>query len=130
MSYEGSCNSPLLLLTNLIGNTCLPLTHFTLFLKLPIKLRLIIWRLTTPDPCVIIQYRSRKIKSRFVYKRKVPPVLHTCAESRTEFLDTGTTTKENRIVYSLQFRSERLRCSPVFLSFQIDSFWLSQGPPL
>lgn len=64
---------------------------FTYFPQLPIELRIKIFGYAIPPPCTIQprQYNGRfhmKPSERWTYQRKPPALLHTCRESRAEYL--------------------------------------------
>ncbi|KAE8452549.1 hypothetical protein EG329_000452 [Mollisiaceae sp. DMI_Dod_QoI] len=105
------------------------LDKFTLFPKLPLELRLIIWALVAPAPAIIIQRKSTVKGRRFHFSRAVPTVLHVCRESRMEYLETGSSdeTLERRRaahpLYKLYFRNRSKKSAGVYMDMDIDSFW-------
>lgn len=61
---------------------------FTLFSKLPIELRLEIWKLTYPGPRVLVIKGERDKKGlltrHWLAHARIPVALQTCSESRLE----------------------------------------------
>ncbi|CZR66216.1 uncharacterized protein PAC_16117 [Phialocephala subalpina] len=114
-----------------------PLTEFTLFPKLPIELRLLIWAFAAPAPATVAQRYSHvgSMKgNRWTYLDRaggVPALLHACQDSRKEYLeDDGE--------YDVEATVVRRRGHPVYksiltlgiehrggayISTDIDSFW-------
>jgi len=70
--------------SRVMENTTLSFPHFP---QLPKELRLRIWGLALPGPCIITQvWNQAKAQCEFV--RNIPAVLHASSEARVEFLRT------------------------------------------
>src|SRR4051794_722955 len=71
-------------------------TTFHPFPRLPLELRLRIWRLTVPKPCIIFCGQTAPISSGVCYRHEEGGITDTfnavvkaCRESREEFLHVG-----------------------------------------
>lgn len=63
------------------------LTAFTVFMSLPVELRLKIWKYLLPDPRILpIHYNRRSFQ--YTSDSAPPVLLHICPESRDFFLET------------------------------------------
>jgi hypothetical protein len=93
----------------------------------PIEIRLKIWRLNAPEPCVVTQAQAvmgYKPLHTIMVSRPTPAVLHACNESRNEFL-----CKNNAPV---SLNKDRARYRPFFedregkkiFSFEVDALHL------
>lgn len=85
-----------------------PFTEFTLFPKLPIELRLLIWSFATPEPAIVVQRKSSFKGRRFFFDRPVPAILQANQESRNEFIESEPD-KKNKLPKAAQLRLERHR---------------------
>ncbi|KUJ13509.1 uncharacterized protein LY89DRAFT_687579 [Mollisia scopiformis] len=91
-----------------------------------------IWAFASPEPAFVAQVKSRKVGRRYHQLREIPAVLHTCRESRNEFLETDDpndiSLQRRRLahpVYKLHFRegSTRNGLRGRFMSSDTDTFW-------
>lgn len=111
-----------------------PLTEFTLFPKLPIELRIIIWGFETPEPAYVTQVmsKSKSIKRRLHYIHSVPAVLQVCQESRNKFLAAAP--KDQSLqrqqrghpvykIYSSGGRTRNETGRGFYMSAEVDTFW-------
>ncbi|CZR59336.1 uncharacterized protein PAC_09228 [Phialocephala subalpina] len=66
-------------------------SEFTLFPKLPIELRLLVWTLAAPAPTTIVQRKSSVKGRSYFFDRPVPAFLQACRESRvvTEYKEVS-----------------------------------------
>ncbi|KAF8856438.1 hypothetical protein BDZ45DRAFT_476494 [Acephala macrosclerotiorum] len=113
-----------------------PLNEFLLFPKLPLELRLMVWTLAAPEAATVAQRKSRVKGRGWRYLRPdgVPALLHTCKESRYEYLETETDDKEAKSeiesrrrkhpIYKLCFRDEDPKSAGAYMSMDIDTFWV------
>ncbi|KAH8792136.1 hypothetical protein F5882DRAFT_460140 [Hyaloscypha sp. PMI_1271] len=101
-------------------------TYFHLFPKLPPELRLKIWRLNSPEPCVITQLEplnGYKPLHTIMASRPTPAVLHSCQESRNEFIcGNNDPINANRPRYRPFFEDGSGK--KVFFSFEVDALHL------
>jgi hypothetical protein len=81
-------------------------TKFTLFPRLPLEIRLNIWRYLEPAP-ILIKLRMNEVGS-YRYVRPVPALLQICRETRTEYT-THVNDSKNHITYTF---CEELRAWP------------------
>lgn len=116
-----------------------PFSEFTLFSKLPLELRLLVWSFATPEPAIIVQRKSRVKGRRFFFDRPVPAILQACRESRNEFIEIepDKRNKELRLaqqaslnrrrrehpVYKLYFRNKSKMSGGAYFSAAIDALF-------
>lgn len=102
------------------------LRRFKLFPKLPVEIRVMIWRLCLPGPRVVdIRMRKKSIPttigeilgvSRFISSVDHPVILHVCSESRS------IARQHYRLSFPKKTKAER---SPpkIYIDFSIDTIW-------
>lgn len=108
------------------------ITTFSSFRKLPAELRIKIWGLAQPDGAVVYQHDGGQNGLKYV--RRIPGVLHACAESRHEYLerdnDNDKTKRDRKSrghpVYTLSFRTRRMRGPATYFCAEIDTLWATQ----
>ncbi|CZR52581.1 uncharacterized protein PAC_02458 [Phialocephala subalpina] len=117
-SSEGAGAPPTALFANNTSHFTTPTsahTHpeskpeFIYFTKVPTEVRQMIWALVAPEPAVVVQARSRNPGRQFHYIRSggVPAVLHTCQESRAEYIQTDDPKEADAL-------ARRRRAHPVY----------------
>ena len=101
---------------------------FHLFPRLPIEIRLRIWKLAGPKPVIVKQAKALGYKPLYtiMHPRPTPAVLHVCQESRKEFLyreDEAANEGKNHALYRQAFPSTNgLMCH---FSFEVDTLHLT-----
>ena len=110
--------------SNLPG--CLGVSGLKLTFVQPLELRLKIWRLNSPEPCVITQLEplnGYKPLHTIMVSRPTPAVLHSCQESRNEFIcGNNDPVNVNRPRYRPFFEDGSGK--KVFFSFEVDALHL------
>ncbi|KAI9049679.1 hypothetical protein LZ554_005837 [Drepanopeziza brunnea f. sp. 'monogermtubi'] len=112
------------------------LQEFTLFTKLPIEIRDMIYGLIEDlEPCYIFpcRYNTRlsckRVRITSIYSYKSPIVLHLCRESRNEFLVRGGANTTIRHTYTLVKRMTSLS-KPIYVRLNRDNLFLQDlGKP-
>ena len=125
-----------------------PRGDFSLFPLLPVDIRLHIWGMVELEPCIITQHKTGKSKPMFKFPRLIPAVLHTCRESRYEFIEPNdelpkvrwgwwgrknrnpsqalvSNWKRDHPTYKLFFtgKDQKSISKPVLFSVDIDTLW-------
>lgn len=119
-------------------------SFFPLFAKLPVELRLKIWHYATPEPythqqmipCRSFEYVAHKLAGQlppiatvgFTKSAPTPALLHTCRESRNEFLYITHPTRishgqEQHPLFGLVFANKKGRAS--FFSWEQDTMLIN-----
>jgi hypothetical protein len=94
----------------------------------PIEIRLKIWRLNAPEPCVVTQAQAvmgYKPLHTIMVSRPTPAVLHACSEPRNEFLcknNAPVSLNEDRARYRPFFEDREGK--KIFFSFEVDALHL------
>ncbi|PMD22464.1 hypothetical protein NA56DRAFT_702247 [Hyaloscypha hepaticicola] len=101
---------------------------FHYFPNLPIEIRLKIWRLNSPEPCVVTQAQAvtgYNPLHTIMVSRPTPAALHACSESRNEFFcknNAPVSLNEDRARYRPFFEDREGK--KIFFSFEVDALHL------
>jgi hypothetical protein len=91
---------------------------FTPFPRLPKELRLRIWHLAHPGPCIVGQIWSSSRRD-WIFARNIPSILHACVESRIEFVKGVNKPGNNPLTYQV-FDDMR----PFYFCYELDTLYI------